>query len=405
MRLSTGARFGAYETLAPLGAGGMGEVYRARDTRLKREVALKVLQGAWVDTADRLARFEREAELLAALNHPNIAAIYGIEESAGITALVLELVEGPTLADRLVHGPMSMRDVLPVCRQIVDALDAAHEKGIVHRDLKPANIKIREDGAVKVLDFGLAKALEPDTASQSGATAAPTMASPALTSMGVIRGTAAYMSPEQARGQALDKRTDIWAFGCVLYEMLCGRPAFGRETVPDTIAAILEGEPDWSALTAAVPVGMIRLLQRCLDNRGKGAAPSFLSRRQPYRILDRTVALGRGRTRAWRGVHRASQRWSADTHREWIRDGPGSCLVAGQPKSAVLWSKDGRQLAFRRVRLVVGAARRPRARRIRCVSRDGGRAIRDDQRGRSRRGTPGGHTCSLDSFRGDLLGW
>ena len=264
MRLSSGTRFGVYEILDPLGAGGMGEVYRARDTRLKRDVAIKVLQGAWVDTGDRVARFEREAELLAALNHPNIAAIYGIEESAGTTALVLELVEGPTLADSLVTGPLPLSDALAISRQIIDALDAAHEKGIVHRDLKPANIKVRPDGTVKVLDFGLAKALESDAARQ-GVTMSPTMTSPAVTSMGVVLGTAAYMSPEQARGQSVDKRSDIWAFGCVLYEMLSGRTVFARATVADTVAVILEREPDWSALPAATPTSLRRLLRRCLD--------------------------------------------------------------------------------------------------------------------------------------------
>jgi Tol biopolymer transport system component len=242
----------------------MGEVYRARDTRLKRDVAIKVLQGAWVDTGDRLARFEREAELLAALNHPNIAAIYGIEESSGTMALVLELVEGPTLADRLVTGPVPLSDALAISRQIIDALDAAHDKGIVHRDLKPANIKVRPDGAVKVLDFGLAKALESDP-SPHGVTMSPTMTSPAVTSMGVMLGTAAYMSPEQARGQFVDKRSDIWAFGCVLYEMLTGRTVFARATIADTVAAILEREPDWSALPSTTPTSLRRLLRRCLD--------------------------------------------------------------------------------------------------------------------------------------------
>ena len=264
MRLSAGTRFGTYEILAPLGAGGMGEVYRARDTRLKRDVAIKVLQGAWVDVGDRLARFEREAELLAALNHPNIAAIYGIEESAGTTALVLELVEGPTLADTLVTGALPLNDALAISRQIIDALDAAHEKGIVHRDLKPANIKVRNDGTVKVLDFGLAKALESDAAPQ-GVTMSPTMTSPAVTSLGVVLGTAAYMSPEQARGQFVDKRSDIWAFACVLYEMLTGRMVFARATVADTVAAILEREPDWPALPSTTPTSLRRLLRRCLD--------------------------------------------------------------------------------------------------------------------------------------------
>jgi serine/threonine protein kinase/Tol biopolymer transport system component len=275
MRLSSGTRFGTYEILAALGAGGMGEVYRARDTRLKRDVAIKVLQGAWVETGDRLARFEREAELLAALNHPNIAAIYGIEESSGTTALVLELVEGPTLADTLVAGPLPLNDALAISRQIIDALDAAHEKGIVHRDLKPANIKVRPDGTVKVLDFGLAKMLGPAEAGhygndrsvhlQADVTVSPTMTSPAVTSMGVVLGTAAYMSPEQARGQFVDKRSDIWAFGCVLYEMLTGRTVFARATIADTVAAILEREPDWSALPSTTPISLRRLLRRCLD--------------------------------------------------------------------------------------------------------------------------------------------
>jgi Tol biopolymer transport system component len=275
MRLSSGTRFGTYEIVAPLGAGGMGEVYRARDTRLKRDVAIKVLQGAWVDTGDRLARFEREAELLAALNHPNIAAIYGIEESAGTTALVLELVEGPTLADRLAAGPLQTDEAVTISRQIIDALDAAHEKGIVHRDLKPANVKVRQDGTVKVLDFGLAKMLGPAEAGhygndrsvrlQADLTVSPTMTSPAVTSMGVVLGTAAYMSPEQARGQFVDKRSDIWAFGCVLYEMLTGRSVFARATVADTVAVILEREPDWSALHATTPTSLRRLLRRCLD--------------------------------------------------------------------------------------------------------------------------------------------
>ena len=264
MALASGTRFGPYEISAQIGAGGMGEVYRARDTRLKRDVAIKVLQGSWVDRGDRLARFEREAELLAALNHPNIAAIYGIEESTGTTALVLELVEGLTLADRLLYGPVPLSDAVAISRQMIDALDAAHEKGIVHRDLKPSNIKVRQDGTVKVLDFGLAKALESDAAPH-GVTLSPTMTSPAMTSTGVMLGTAAYMSPEQARGQFLDKRSDIWAFGCVLYEMLTDRMVFGRATVADTVAAILEREPDWSALPATTPTSLRRLLRRCLD--------------------------------------------------------------------------------------------------------------------------------------------
>ena len=266
MRLSTGARFGTYEILAPLGEGGMGEVYRARDTRLKREVALKVLQGTWVAVGDRIARFEREAELLAAVNHPNIAAIYGIEESSGITALVLELVEGPTLADRLAHGAMPMPEVIAICRQIVDALDAAHERGIVHRDLKPANIKLREDGAVKVLDFGLAKALESDDGSRPGATEFATITSPVVTSMGVILGTAAYMSPEQARGQP--NRQAHRHLGVRVRALRDDDRGARRSREP--LCRIVSppfssAEPDWSVLPPATPRSMRRLLQRCLD--------------------------------------------------------------------------------------------------------------------------------------------
>jgi eukaryotic-like serine/threonine-protein kinase len=265
MRLAAGSHFGTYEVLAPIGAGGMGEVYRARDPRLKRDVALKVLLGAWADDSDRLGRFQREAELLAALNHPNIAAIYGVEEVAGTRALVLELVDGPTLADRLASGSIPYAEAMSIARQIIDGLDAAHEKGIIHRDLKPANVKVRADGTVKVLDFGLAKALEPESATGLNSTASPTIMSPAVTRMGVILGTAAYMSPEQAHGQAVDKRSDIWAFGCVLFEMLTARSAFARATVPDTVAAILEREPDWSALPTSTPPAVRRLLRRCLD--------------------------------------------------------------------------------------------------------------------------------------------
>jgi serine/threonine protein kinase/Tol biopolymer transport system component len=244
----------------------MGEVYRARDTRLKRDVAIKVLPDPWARDSDRRARFRREAELLATLNHPNIAAIYGVEEAGDVEALLLELVEGPTLADRLRSGPIPVSDALTIARHIVDALDAAHERGIIHRDLKPANIKVRDDGTAKVLDFGLAKALTPDDARASADAAnSPTMTSPAMTHFGVILGTAAYMSPEQARGKTVDKRTDIWAFGCVLYEMLTGRAAFSRPTVTDTLAAIVERQADWTLLPPSTPPLVVRLLQRCLE--------------------------------------------------------------------------------------------------------------------------------------------
>jgi serine/threonine protein kinase len=226
--LEPGVRVGPYQIHSAIGAGGMGEVYRARDTELGRDVAIKVLPELFAADSDRVARFQREAQLLASLNHPNIAQIYGLERAGDSRALVLELVEGPTLADRIAHGPIPVDEALPIARQVAHALEAAHEQGIIHRDLKPANIKVRPDGTVKVLDFGLAKALSND-ASAPDLSMSPTVTSPAqMTARGVILGTAAYMSPEQARGKAVDKRADIWAFGCVLYEMLTGHSAFGR---------------------------------------------------------------------------------------------------------------------------------------------------------------------------------
>src|SRR6187401_3143353 len=226
MAIGPGARIGPYEVTSLLGEGGMGKVWRARHSALKRDDALKVLPDDLASDADRLARFQREAQLLASLNHPNIAHVYGLEQADGVNALVMELVEGATLADRLGPGPLPLDDALPIARQIAEALDAAHEQGIVHRDLKPANIKLRPDGTVKVLDFGLAKlSSDSSDAPGFGGTLSPTL-SVAFTGAGTILGTAAYMSPEQARGKAIDKRTDVWAFGCVVYEMLTGRAAF-----------------------------------------------------------------------------------------------------------------------------------------------------------------------------------
>jgi Tol biopolymer transport system component/predicted Ser/Thr protein kinase len=265
MSLSSGVRLGVYEVLAKLGEGGMGEVYRARDTRLKRDVAIKVLPEQFARDPDRLTRFEREAELLAILNHPNIASVYGFEEAPSASGIVLELVEGPTLADRIGKGAVPVEEALSIARQVADALESAHQKGIVHRDLKPANIKFTAGGQVKVLDFGLAKAMESATASVVGASISPTMVSPA-TQAGIILGTAAYMSPEQARGKAVDQRADIWAFGCVLFEMLTGRSPFGTgETVSDSIAAILTREPDWNSLPPDTPPSVQRLLRRCIQ--------------------------------------------------------------------------------------------------------------------------------------------
>jgi Tol biopolymer transport system component/tRNA A-37 threonylcarbamoyl transferase component Bud32 len=265
MPLAAGSSIGPYDIVGLIGTGGMGEVYRARDRKLHRDIALKILPEPFASDAARLMRFEREARALAALNHPHIAQIYGLEESNDARALVMELVEGETLAERTARGALPVPQAVVTARQIADALDAAHERGIIHRDLKPANIKLRPDGTVKVLDFGLAKAFDSriDEAAES-----PTMTA-AGTRAGVILGTAAYMSPEQARGQAVDKRADIWAFGCVLYEMLTGRAAFAGQTVSDTVARILEGEPDWSRLPERTPAALRRLLRRCLEKDRK----------------------------------------------------------------------------------------------------------------------------------------
>ena len=269
MLLHPGSRVGAYEVLGSLGAGGMGEVYRAKDSTLKREVALKVLPAAVAADADRLARFQREAEVLASLNHPHIAGIYGIEIS-GVKALVMELVEGPTLADRIAQGALAVDEAIPIAAQIAEALEAAHEQGIVHRDLKPANIKVRPDGTVKVLDFGLAKAMDAVPGGRDFSPAdSPTITSPAMTAMGVILGTASYMAPEQAKGKPVDKRADIWAFGCVLFEMLAARPPFTGETVTDVIAAAVTKEPDWQALPSTLPKWIRHLMARCLQKDPK----------------------------------------------------------------------------------------------------------------------------------------
>ncbi|MBK7368267.1 MAG: serine/threonine-protein kinase [Candidatus Eisenbacteria bacterium] len=264
MALNAGDKLGPYEIVAPLGAGGMGEVYRARDTRLHREVALKVLPAAFAQDPERIARFEREAKLLASLNHPHIGALYGLEESEGRRVLVLELVAGESLAERLRRGPMPLDEALPIACQIASALEAAHESGVVHRDLKPGNVMLRPDGTIKVLDFGLAKGGAGDSkSSDPQLSASPTMTY-AATQAGVILGTAAYMSPEQARGRAVDRRSDIWSFGCVLLELLTGKPTFAGETVSDTLASILNSEPDWSTLPAGTPNRVSDLLRRCL---------------------------------------------------------------------------------------------------------------------------------------------
>src|SRR4051812_12032723 len=284
MSLSPGIRLGPYEIVALVGAGGMGEVYRARDPKLQRDVAIKVLPALFARDPERLARFEREARTLAALNHPHIAQVYGVVDlptEAGGHALVLEFVDGDDLAQRIARGPVPLDEALPLAAQIAEALEAAHEQGIVHRDLKPANIKARADGDVKVLDFGLAKALAaadpaardvlPDAIENS-----PTITSPfQMSRVGVILGTAAYMAPEQAKGKPVDKRADIWAFGCVLFEMLTGVRPFAGEDVTDTLAAIVRGEPDWSLLPADTPPALRILLRRCLTKDRRERLPDI----------------------------------------------------------------------------------------------------------------------------------
>jgi serine/threonine-protein kinase len=296
----------------------MGEVWRATDTNLGRQVALKVLPDTFADDPERLARFEREAKTLAALSHPNIAGIYGFEKADGIQALAMEFVDGPTLADRIAQGPIPVDEALPVARQIAEALEAAHDQGIVHRDLKPANIKVRDDGTAKVLDFGLAKMIDDgpprggqyadgSVPPQSNLTMSPTITTPAMTQLGVILGTAAYMAPEQAKGKPADKRSDIWSFGCVLYEMLTGKKAFGGEDVGDTLAAVIRGEPDWTALPRDLPSSIRVLLMRCLEKDRRARVPDISVAR--FVMADTSAALSDipaastvARRRSWIGV-------------------------------------------------------------------------------------------------------
>ncbi len=327
MALAAGTKLGPYEIVAPLGAGGMGEVYRARDSKLGRDVALKLLPSLFTADADRVARFEREARLLASLNHPHIGAIYGFEEAGNTPALVLELVEGETLDDRLCRGPLPLSEALTVAQQIADALDAAHRAGVIHRDLKPSNIKITPDGVVKVLDFGLAKDLGSEK-SRPDMSKSPTMTGSG-TIAGVILGTAAYMSPEQARGQPLDKRTDIWAFGCVLFEMLTGSSAFGRATATDSIAAVVSAEPEWRSLPADTPGSIRRLLARCLQKD---------ARRRLHDIADARIEIEE--TMATPG-----ETAPVPTRRRWSRVAFAALLLGFAAALIFLWSARDR---FRR---------------------------------------------------------
>jgi serine/threonine-protein kinase len=327
LALAPGTRLGVYEVTAQIGEGGMGEVYRARDTRLNRDVALKILPDAFAGDPDRLARFTREAQTLASLNHSNIGAIYGIEEGGEVRALVMELVEGEDLSQRIARGPIPLDETLPIARQIADALEAAHEQGIIHRDLKPANIKLRPDGTVKVLDFGLAKAMEPASAMSVNAMMSPTLSIHA-TQAGIILGTAAYMSPEQAAGKAVDKRSDLWAFGAVVMEMLTGRSVFTGETVSHVIAAVLRAEPDWTTLPANTPAPIRRLLRRCLEKDRKRRLDSAAAAR--LEIDEALVPIGDAspvRVTMPEAVWRRALPWAA-----------AGALAAGLAVVIVLWA-------------------------------------------------------------------
>ena len=414
MPLSIGTRLGSYEVGVLMGVGGMGEVYRARDTKLDRDVALKVLPDLFALDPERMARFQREAKVLASLNHPNIAAIYGLEEADGVKALVLELVEGPTLADLIAGqgspeaesprsrpapaalanaeararragvGPrrrevggaprgLVIDEALHIAKQIAEALEAAHELGIIHRDLKPANVKVKNDGVVKVLDFGLAKALAPERGSVAAAnlTQSPTITSPTvMTGVGVLLGTAAYMSPEQAKGRAVDKRSDVWAFGCVLFEMLTGRGAFEGDDVSDTLAGILRGEPDWSLLPASTPAAVRTLLRRCLEKDRRERLPDIGVARLEIKealsapLTDQVAPVSRSRRRVWQspaiaavvasglvaagglGVWAALRPSPASPVRLTVAAPAGETVGTALGGSDLAVSSDGRRIAF-----------------------------------------------------------
>ena len=376
---------GSYHVTALIGEGEMGQVWQATDTKLNRQVALKILPEAFATDPDRLARFQREAQVLASLNHPNIAAIYGIEEQDDTRALVLELVEGPTLADRIAKGPIPVDEALPIARQIAEALEAAHEAGVIHRDLKPANIKIRDDGTVKVLDFGLAKALDPHPTGDPSQS--PTLTA-AATQMGVIMGTAAYMSPEQARGKVVDRRADIWSFGVVLYEMLAGKRVFQGDDVSLTLARVLEKEPTWEALPSAAPPRMATLLRRCLQKDPKERIADMQDVRLAMEGAFETTGSA------------PSEPIVAPSLHVWQRPAVvalaviGAALVTG----VAVWSarpEEPRPVSRMSYQLPAGQQFRNPARRVLAVSPDGRRLAYD---------TPTGlYLRSMDSFEPQVL--
>ena len=352
MALEPGTRLGPYEITAQIGVGGMGEVYRATDTKLDRQVAIKVLPEAVASDPERLARFDREAKTLAALNHPGIAAVYGLEDSDGSKALVMELVEGPTLADRIAQGAIPVDEALPIAKQIAEALEAAHAQGIIHRDLKPANIKLRPDGTVKVLDFGLAKAMEPAAGVSPSASMSPTITTPAMTQAGMILGTAAYMSPEQARGKPVDKRADIWAFGCVLYEMLTGRRAFEGEDLSLTLARVLERDVDLDALPSSCPERVTQALRVCLDRRLSRRASDI---HDVQLVLDGAFEAEGRRGSVVGGQAKGDRRWRV------ALAAAGVLLGALMGAMASRWVDDGELMEPTRVRLITDAPFQMRA--------------------------------------------
>ena len=362
MSLSPGMRLGAYEVTAPIGEGGMGQVYRATDTKLKRQVAIKILTPSVAPNPDSLARFQREAELLAALNHPHIAGIYGVEEADGLSALVMEFVQGEDLSDRIARGALPLDEALPIAKQIADALEAAHEQGIIHRDLKPANIKLRDDGTVKVLDFGLAKMLEPTSNPSAPVSLPPTITTPGATQRGAVLGTPAYMSPEQARGKIADRRSDVWAFGCVLYEMLTGTRAFAGAEITDVLAAVVRDAPDWSRLPRHTPESVRRLLRRSLNkDRRQRLADMSGVRLELDDAHEASARAGSAATPARfsagrvAGASAAALLLLAAIGIAWIRTAPSDVRVmrfdiAAPPNSNIDWgqplSPDGRTVAI-----------------------------------------------------------
>jgi serine/threonine-protein kinase len=349
--IGPGDRIGPYEVTALLGEGGMGKVWRAHHAALQRDDALKVLPDAYAADSDRLGRFQREAQVLASLNHPNIAHVYGLERADGVQALVMELVEGPTLTDRIAQGPIPLDEALAIAKQIAEALEAAHEQGIVHRDLKPANIKLRSDGTVKVLDFGLAKAMAPAFAMAAGGSESPTITTPAMTQAGMILGTPAYMSPEQAEAKPVDKRADIWAFGVVSYEIITGRAPFSADSIAGTVAAVLRTEPDWSR----VPPAIRPMLAACLE---KDPRRRLRDVGDAWRLIEQPISAVASRRQLWPLAAMVGLAVAAGTAIVWMMSRPTpfapapvtrwsiTLVESGGGERGVALSRDGRLLAY-----------------------------------------------------------